>query len=158
MSGFSGREMIEAMVRGDLPPPPMASHLGLRLTDVGDGHAEMRVSHEPFHANAGGFAHGGLAAAMIDSVTGCALWTRIADGNRIATVELGITYVRAVGPDVEELIATGRVIHLGGSIGVANGEVRDPEGTLYATGRATYAVLRPDRESPQGVRSSADDS
>lgn len=146
--GFSGREMIEAMVRGEVPPPPMASHLGLRLTDVGDGYAEMRVRHESHHANAGGVAHGGLAAAMIDSVTGCALWTEVPDGQRIATVELGVTYIRAVGSEVDELVATGTVVHLGGSIGVANGEVRDADGTLYATGRATYAVLRPDRDSP----------
>lgn len=141
--GMSGHEVMRAMVEGRLPHPPMAQHLGLRLVEVGDGRAVMRVTPGPEHANAGGFAHGGLAATLIDSVTGCALWTTVDDGAAIATVELNVTYVRPVGPDAGELVAEAEVVHSGGSIGVASAEVRDTSGALCATGRATYAVLRP---------------
>ena len=62
--------------------------------------------------------------------------------SRIATIELGVTYVRPIGPRVGELVAEAEVVHLGDSIGVATAEIRDSDGTLYATGRATYAIRR----------------
>lgn len=140
--GLAGRSLVEAMAAGELPAPPLTDLLGLRLTEVAPGRAVMRVTPDERHANGGGFAHGGLAATMIDSSTGCAVWTRIEDRSRIATVELGVTYVRPIGPRAGELVAEAEVVHLGDSIGVATAEIRDSDGALYATGRATYAIRR----------------
>lgn len=140
--GLSGRAMVEAMAAGDLPAPPLTQLLGLRLTEAGGGRAVMRVTPDERHANGGGFAHGGLAATMIDSATGCAVWSMIDDGTRIATVELNVTYLRPVGPRGGDLVAEATVVHTGDSIGVATAEIRDASGALVATGRATYAIRR----------------
>lgn len=35
-AGLSGREFAEAIAGGRLPPPPMASLLGIRVTGVGE--------------------------------------------------------------------------------------------------------------------------
>lgn len=136
----TGREMVEAMVRGDVSMPPMAVHLGIRLASVGDGEAEMVVAPQPHHANAGGVAHGGLAATLIDSCTGCALWSVVGAGEVIATVDLGVTYLRPVTSDVDRLVCHARVVHRGSTVGVADAEVTDGGDRTFAVGKATYAI------------------
>jgi len=52
-----------------------------------------------------------------------------------------VTYLRpaTIGP----LRASGRVVHRGGSIAFAEGELHDPGGGVVATATATLRIVRP---------------
>lgn len=41
LAGKSGREMLEAMISGELPYPPMNETMNMTLLEVGDGRAEQ---------------------------------------------------------------------------------------------------------------------
>ena len=140
--GAWGADMVDAWAAGDIQAPPLAAHLGIRVASAGDGEAVLTLTLQPFHANASGITHGGVTAALIDSATGTALWTRASDAAGIATVDLNVSYLRPVPVDLGELTCRASVVHLGDRLAVVDGTVTGENGTVYVTGRATYAIMR----------------
>ena len=48
---------------------PMLNTLGIRLAEIGDNYAIMKVTVDERHANYFGGAHGGLLATLVDTVS-----------------------------------------------------------------------------------------
>ena len=61
-------------------------------------------------------------------------------------MNLQVDYLRMVGPDTD-LIAHGKAVKTGRTIGVADVEIRTPEGRLVAVGRSTLVNSAPSRET-----------
>ena len=57
-----GLEALQAVARGDLPPPPIAKTLGFGPIEVEKGRATFTVEPAEFHYNPIGVVHGGLAS------------------------------------------------------------------------------------------------
>src|SRR5271157_3557204 len=72
IAALSGRQVLQAMLDGRLPAPPMAATLGFLLAEVGDGFAAFEGETGAHLRNPMGTVHGGWALTMIDSVTTCA--------------------------------------------------------------------------------------
>lgn len=82
--------------------------------------------------------HGGPIAALIDIAGDFALVAML--GRGIPTIDLRIDYVR---PAIDtDLVATGRTIRAGRSVGVVDVEVRDKGDRIVAVGRGTYSTLQ----------------
>ena len=141
LSEMSGLELIQAMTDGKLPHPTMADTIPMRISDVGRGHVTFRARADGRHLNPLGGGHGGFAATVLDSVTGCAVHTMLDAGVAYGTIDLNVKMLKAIPLD-QDLIAEGRVIHLSKSLGVAEASLRDAEGTLLAHATCTCAVLR----------------
>ena len=84
---MTGRQMLEAMIAGELPAPPIAQTLGFWLVEVGDGECVFEGDTGPHLLNPLGGVHGGWALTLIDSATGCAAHTVLPAGVGYATVE-----------------------------------------------------------------------
>jgi len=138
---MSGLELIQAMIDGKLPHPTMADTIPMRISDVGRGHVTFRARADGRHLNPLGGVHGGFAATVLDSVTGCAVHTMLDAGVAYGTIDLNVKMLKAIPLD-QDLIAEGHVIHLSKSLGVAEASLRDAEGTLLAHATCTCAVLR----------------
>lgn len=128
---------------GTRPPPPMWRLLGMGIDELTDTSVTLGVTPVDAHANEAGIAHGALVAAMIDSATGSMLRTRVPVGARAATVDLNISFVRAVTRGTGRLRCTATVVHSGRRIAVVTADVTDLDGRVYATGRATYSIAPP---------------
>ena len=63
-------------------------------------------------------------------------------GAGYGTVDLNVKMLRPVPTDKGDLVAEGRVIHLSGRLGVAEGTLKDADGVLYAHGTATCMIRR----------------
>ena len=61
-------------------------------------------------------------------------------------MNLQVDYLRMVGPDTD-LIAHGKAVKTGRTVGVADVEIRTPEGRLVAVGRSTLVNSAPPRET-----------
>ena len=57
-----GLDYLQAMVRGEIPPPPIAQLMGFTLAEIEAGRAVFTVTPAEFHYNPIGVVHGGLAA------------------------------------------------------------------------------------------------
>ncbi len=140
---LSGLEYLRAMMRGELPPPPIAVLMGFTLAEAQEGRAVFEVKPAEYHYNPLGSVHGGLAATLLDSAMACAIHTTLPGGAGYTTMDLHVTFVRGIAHDTGKLTCTGEVIHVGGRMATAQGRITDEKGTLYAHGVTTCMLFRP---------------
>src|SRR6266545_258228 len=75
---LSGIDFLSGIVSGEIPPPPIARLFNFDLVEVEPGRAVFAGVPGEQHYNPIGVVHGGLAATLIDSATGCAVQTTLA--------------------------------------------------------------------------------
>jgi uncharacterized protein (TIGR00369 family) len=153
---MSGLDCIRALVSGKLPLPPVASLVGLHLTDVSEGHVAGTLEPAEYQYNPLGTVHGGILTTLMDSVMSCAVHTLLPAGVGYSTVEVKANFVRPVRVDTGTMHCEGSVVHAGSRIATAECRVTDSAGTLYAHGVNTCLILRP--SSSDGAQSTADES
>lgn len=141
VAGRSGLELMQAMLRGELPYPPIAATLDFTLLSVDDGMATFQGTPLPRHFNPMGTVHGGWFATLLDSALGCAVHTKMPPGRAYTTAELGVNLVKALSPKVPRVRAIGRVIHAGRQLATAEARLVGPDGTLYAHATTTCLVF-----------------
>jgi uncharacterized protein (TIGR00369 family) len=136
-----GLSFLQAMIAGQVPPPPMTDTLGFTLTEAERGRAVFEGVPEFRHYNPIGTVHGGFAMTLLDSALGCAIFSTTAKGEGWTTLEMKVNFVRALTKDTGVVRAEGRIIHRGRTIATAEGDVRDRAGTLYAHATTTCAIF-----------------
>lgn len=141
VAGRSGLEIMQAMLRGDLPFAPIAKTLDFQLLEVEEGRALFQGTPGPAHLNPLGTVHGGWYATLLDSALGCAVHTKMPAGRAYTTAELGVNLVRSIGPKVQRVRAEGRVLHCGRQLATAEARLFGPDGTLYAHATTTCLVF-----------------
>jgi uncharacterized protein (TIGR00369 family) len=141
IENMSGLEVMQAMIAGKLPPASIAYTIPMKGVAAEYGKIVFEATADERHLNPLGGVHGGFAATVLDSVTGCAVHTVLEPGVGYGTVDLNVKMLRAI-PTNMPLIAEGRVIHVSKSIGVAEGTLKDQEGKIYAHATATCMIYR----------------
>jgi uncharacterized protein (TIGR00369 family) len=141
VAGRSGLEMLQAMLRGELPAAPIGRTLDFQVIEVGEGRAVFQGKPGPPHLNPMGGVHGGWYATLLDSALGCAVHTMMPAGRGYTTAELGVNLVKAIGPKVQRVRAEGRVLHCGRQLATAEAKLVGPDGTLYAHATTTCLVF-----------------
>ena len=142
-TSLSGLALLQAAMDGKVPLAAIAQTMPMRLTAVAPGRINMEVEADDRHINPLGGVHGGFAATVLDSVTGCAVHTLLEAGIGYGTVDLHVKMLRPV-PKNRPLAAEGRVLHLSRTLGVAEGEIRDADGKLVAHATCSCIIFRPD--------------
>ena len=141
VAGLSGLETLHAMLRGELPYPPIAKTLDFTLVEVEPGRAVFQGTPGPAHLNPMGTIHGGWYATLLDSALGCAVHTMMPAGRGYTTAELSVNLVRGVNGKAPRVRAEGKVIHCGRQLATAEARLYGPDGTLYAHGTTTCLVF-----------------
>ncbi|GGH32697.1 uncharacterized domain 1-containing protein [Cribrihabitans marinus] len=79
---------------------PHARALGLELTHIGDGEAEIGLPYNPDLVGdpRTGVIHGGAVSAMLDTCCGAAVMSHPSAPGGTATIDLRIDYMRAAQP------------------------------------------------------------
>ena len=144
IAGMTGKQILQAMIDGRLPAPPIAQTLSFRLVEVGDGFAAFEGESGAHLLNPLGGVHGGWALTLIDSAAGCAGQTLLPAGSSYATVETKANFSRPISSDTGPVRAEGRVVGKGRTIISAEGKIVDSRGRLLAHGTSTLMVFRPD--------------
>ncbi|MFL2963582.1 MAG: PaaI family thioesterase [Candidatus Thalassarchaeaceae archaeon] len=117
----------------------LAKLMGIELTDFGNGTCKVSAKVLDSHLNAGGVAHGGLHATMLDTALGGALVSMIMKEEWCATAQLDISYINPayVGAN---LLANGKVIRRGKNMAHCEGILTDSEGKTIASGKGTWVI------------------
>lgn len=144
--GRTGLQMMEAMLAGELPPPPIAETLDFGLVSVSLGEAIFQGKPQRRHYNPMGSVHGGWYATLLDSALGCAVHTTMPVGRGYTTLEFKVNLVRALNEKVPLVRAIGRVVHGGKQVATAEAELVGHDGRLYAHASTTCLVF----DLPQG--------
>ena len=141
MTGRSGLELMQAMARGELPPPPIAQTLGFRLVEAEHGRALFECEPAEYHYNPIGTVHAGLAMTLMDSAMGLAYVTTQVEPTLWTTLEMKSNFTRALSAGTGTVRCIGSVIHPGRRVVTTEARIEDSEGRLYAHGTSTILVL-----------------
>ena len=136
---LSGLDYLRQRIK-DWHGSAMAETMNMRLIAVEDGSATFEGFPSPRYYNPQMRLHGGYAATLIDSATGCAVQTKLPGGVGYGTIELKVNYVRKIDAETGRLLCTGTVIHAGRTMFTADARVVDENGKLYAHGSGTFLV------------------
>ena len=138
----SGRELLQGMLDGRYPAPPITEPLTFWLTEVGEGTAVFEGEAGAHLLNPMGIVHGGWTMTLIDSAAGCAAHTLLAAGVGYTTVETKVNFSRAIRADTGRVRAEARVVSRGRQVISAEAYVRAGDGKLLAHGTSTLLVLQ----------------
>ena len=97
--GAVGLEFLQSMIGGDVPGPPISNLLGMTLVSVSPGEAVFTLTPDESMYNPIGVVHGGIVCTLLDSALGCALHTTLPAGKGYTSVEIKVSYLKAVRPE-----------------------------------------------------------
>lgn len=137
-----GIEYLRAIVRGELPPPPIAVLMDLRIAEVEEGRVVFTVQPAEFHYNPIGMVHGGLACTIMDSAMGCAVHSMLPAGVGYSTTDIQVRYLRPLTRETGVVRCEAEIIHVGQRSGTAHARIVDEKGKLYAHGTTTCMIFR----------------
>lgn len=141
VAGKSGRQILEAMIAGQLPRPPISQTLSFVLTEVGDGFAVFEGDTGEHLLNPMGIVHGGWALTLIDSVTGCAAQSLLPAGVGYTTIETKGNFSRPIQKDTGRVRAEATAVSKGRRIISCESRITDHNGRVLAHGTSTILVL-----------------
>lgn len=141
-AGMSGLEFLQALARGEIPPPPIGSLMNFIAAEVEQGRVVFTAVPGEYHYNPVGAIHGGFAATLLDTAMACSILSTLPAGVGSTTVELHINYIRPLALESGKLFCTGEIIHVGRTMATAQGRLTDASGKLYAHGTTTCMILR----------------
>jgi uncharacterized protein (TIGR00369 family) len=141
IAGKTGRQILQAIIDGELPQPPIGQTLSFWLTEIGDGFAAFEGETGPHLRNPMGGVHGGWALTLIDSAAGCAGLSLLPAGSLFATVETKANFSRPITHDTGRIRCEGRVIAQGRQIISAEAKVWNADGKVLAHGTSTLMVI-----------------
>lgn len=130
--GMTGLAAVQAMLRGELPMPPIGVLMGFRGVEVAEGRAVLAVEPDEFHTNNAGVVHGGLASTILDSAMWLALHSTMPVATFCSTLQLSVNYVRPVPIGEGEVRAEGRAVYHGRRAASATGTLTDANGAVCA--------------------------
>jgi uncharacterized protein (TIGR00369 family) len=139
-AGRTGLEFMQALLTGEIPPPPITNLMRMLPVAVDPGSVTFRCEPDESQYNPIGAVHGGVVCTLLDSVVGCAVHTTLPAGFGYTSVEIKVSYLRPVASG-GSLLATGTVVKPGKRIAFAEGRVTDDEGRLVATASSTLLVF-----------------
>ena len=121
-------------------PPPVAELLGIDVVSGGDGLCTMKLEAEERHSNPMGTLHGGILCDLADAAMGMAFFSTLQPGESFTTLELKINYLRPFWTGT--LLAHGKVVHRGKTLGMTECDIVDDQGRLIARASSTCLALR----------------
>ncbi|MBM3220024.1 MAG: PaaI family thioesterase [Candidatus Rokubacteria bacterium] len=133
-------DAIRMMQSGEMPPPPVASLTGFTLREAEPGRAVIDFEADTRHANPMGTVHGGILGDIADAAMGIAYAATLGEGESFTTLELKINFLKPVWAG--KLVATGRVVKGGRTVGLGECDVTDAEDQLVARVSSTCMTLR----------------
>jgi uncharacterized protein (TIGR00369 family) len=88
-----------------------------------------------------GIVHGGYFATLLDSACGCAVHSRLTAEQAYTSLELKVTFQKAMTRDTGCVRAEGRVRTIGRRVAFAEASLMDAQGRLYGTATSTLLVF-----------------
>jgi uncharacterized protein (TIGR00369 family) len=120
--------------------PPVARLIGIEFIEGGDGKCTMRLEAGEQHSNPMGTIHGGIICDLVDAAMGVSFFTTLDEGESFTTLELKINFLRPFWTGT--LLAHGRVVSRGRTVGLTECRVVDDEERLIAHATSTCMALR----------------
>ena len=141
LKASSGMEFLQRIWDGELPSAPIGHTMDFVPIEGEPGRVVFQGTPGPQHYNPIGSVHGGYFCTLLDSAVGCAVQTMLPKGMGYTTLELKVNLIRALTDKTGPVRAEGKVIQVGGKVGIAEGRIFDSGGKLYAHASTTCLIF-----------------
>lgn len=118
--------------------PGFTDLIGLEVTDVEDGYSRATLEVADEHRNPYGGVHGAVLYALADTGMGAALLYGLEPGERMATIEIKVSYLRPVAEGTVTCETT--VLNRGRSVAYLESEVQNG-GRLAARASGSFSIF-----------------
>lgn len=130
-----------ALLKSNVPDPVKLLNGEMLELDSAKGFCRMRFEIVPaFCHSRGRICQGGFLTGMIDAAMAHAAMAKGKLSVAVPTLELKISFFEAVGPGI--VVAEGRVLRWGGSVGFLDGDLKDEKGRLIVHATSTIKIVR----------------
>ena len=144
-----GLALLEAMMSGDIPEPPIARTMGFLDFAASPGRVTVTLQPAEHHLNPLGTVHGGVICTLLDTVCGCAVHTLLDAGTGYTSLDLNTRFLRPVTAATGLIRCEGEVIARGGRTATAQARLVDASDRLLAHATST-CLLFPIGGGPPG--------
>jgi uncharacterized protein (TIGR00369 family) len=140
---LSGRDFLQGIIDGRYPPPPIAELFAAQLVSVGDGEAVFRCTPDESVYNPIGMVHGGWLCMLMDSAAGCAVHTQLPAGLGYSSIEIKVSFLKAIHGDMGAIEVRGRALRVGRRVAFAEAHATNATGDHVGHATSSVAVLAP---------------
>lgn len=128
------------IIRQFLPTSPYIGHLGIQLTMIQPGRAQLSLPFGDALVTSGTIVHGGAIASLIDTAAAVAAWSNAEVPANIRGVTVNLTVAYLAPAEKEDLQAIARVLRHGRKLVYLDVEVSSASGSAIAKGLVTYKL------------------
>jgi uncharacterized protein (TIGR00369 family) len=121
--------------------PSIGRTLGFSLVEVEKGRAVFEGTPDRDVYNPIGSVHGGYAATLLDSACGCAVHSMLTAAQGFTTLELKVSYHRALNDSSGLVRAEGHVLTIGRRAAFAEARLTDAAGKHCASATSTLMIF-----------------
>jgi uncharacterized protein (TIGR00369 family) len=140
---LSGREFLQAIIDGRLPPPPIAALIGAEFVSVGDGAAHFRCIPDETVYNPLGMVHGGLLCTLLDTAAGCAVQSLLPPRVGYSSIEIKVSFLKPLRLDAGAIDVHGTALRVGARVAFAEASATDAAGDLVGAATTSISLVRP---------------
>jgi uncharacterized protein (TIGR00369 family) len=118
---------------------PYFSLLSMELQEFEIGSSLVEIVVQEKHLQPFGVVHGGVFATLLDAAAFWAVYPDLDEDCGMTSVDLKLNYLAPASSG--KLIARGRKVKLGKTLGLGEAEVTDEQGRILAHGTSTVIIL-----------------
>lgn len=133
------QQIIEDMIAGKIPPPPIAELLKFKIIDYCDGCTTLEMDIDEKYYNPMGTLHGGVMCDLADAAMGTSFFTTLQENESYTTVDLRINFLQPVKEGKIQALA--KIVRRGKRLGYLECEILNEEGDLVAKASSTCIIL-----------------
>jgi uncharacterized protein (TIGR00369 family) len=140
--GADGLGVLQSLITGDLPAPPLARFCGITPVAAEEGTTTWKMPASGWLcAPVQGRLYGGAIAMLAGTAIDGTVQTTLPAGTAFGPVDLKVYFLRPVPPDGRDLVARGTVIHRGRSMAIGTADVFDADGKKVAVATGSSVIL-----------------
>jgi uncharacterized protein (TIGR00369 family) len=147
--GLTGLDQLLALLDAGRQPS-IHETLNIALISAKEGAVVVEARPSESHLNAAGTVAGGYVATILDAACGCAAHTALPPDTAYTTLELKLSYHRAITPRTGKLRAEGKLLSSGRRAAFSEAKLFDGTGRLLASASSSLLVLPSRGEEPLG--------
>ena len=138
--GLTGLEQLRALLASGRRPG-IAVSLDFNLVEIEPGRAVFEGTPGLHAYNPIGVVHGGYASTLLDSACGCAVHANLSATQAYTTLELKVSFHKALTKDTGPVRAEARILSMGRRVAFTEAKLTDASGRVYATATSTLLVM-----------------
>ncbi|HEY2652863.1 MAG TPA: PaaI family thioesterase [Solirubrobacteraceae bacterium] len=140
-SSLSGLKLLNAIIDGRLPPPPIAKLFGAELVSAGEGFAVFHCTPDESTYNPMGIVHGGFLCTLLDTAAGCAVHSLLPAGTGFGSIEIKVSFLKPLTADSGEIEIRGQALRVGTRVAFAEAHARGGDGELVGHATTSIALI-----------------